>query len=229
MRKKGIFIVIDGIDGVGKATQTELLVRRLENEKIKVKKIDFPQYYNNVFGKLIGECLAGKHGAFLELDPKITSVLYAVDRFESKSQIERWLKEGYVVVADRFVSSNQIHQGGKIKNIKERKEFLEWLDIVEHKIFNVPRPDIIVYLSLPVAFSTLLLSQKSSKEKKQYLEGRDDLAENDIKHLVDSKKSAIDIIKKLNNWVRIDCARGGKILAREVINEHVYNSIKKYI
>jgi dTMP kinase len=229
MKKRGTFIVIDGIDGVGKATQTELLVERLHREKIKVKKIDFPRYYNNVFGKLIGECLAGKRGAFIEMDPKISSVLYAADRFESKQEMEKWLDDGYVVVADRFVSANQIHQGGKIKNTKDKKDFLNWLDTIEHKIFKVPRPDVIVYLSLPVSLSTLLLSRKSVQEKKKYLEGRKDLAESDIKHLEDSRRSVIDIIKKNNNWIKIECSKSGEILPREVISDQIYSSVKKYI
>ena len=229
MIKKGKFIVLDGIDGVGKATQTELLFNRLKSLKIKVKKIDFPRYYNNVFGKLIGECLAGKHGAFLELDPKITSTLYAVDRFESKKEIETWLRNGYTVIADRYVSSNQIHQGGKIKNPKEMKEFLLWLDTVEHNIFGMPRPDVIIYLSLPVVLSALLLQQKSAEEKKKYLEGRKDLAENDVRHLEDSRQSAVSIIKKNNNWIKLECAKNGAILPREVVHEMIFEKVKPYI
>lgn len=229
MIKRGKFIVLDGIDGVGKATQTALLVDRLKKLRIRVKKIDFPRYYDNVFGKLIGECLAGKHGEFLELDPKIASTLYAADRFESRTQIESWLKQGYVVIADRYVSSNQIHQGGKIKSPKEMKEFLLWLDVVEHKIFNVPRPDVIIYLSLPVAISTLLLQEKSAQEKKKYLEGRKDLAENDIGHLEDSRQSALAIIKKNNNWIKLECSKNNTILAKEVIHEMVFQKVEPYL
>ncbi len=106
--------MIDGIDGTGKATQAKLLVQRLRREGQKVQAIDFPNYYKNFFGKLLGNYLSGKYGDFAEVDPHVASVLYAADRFESSPQIERWLKEGNIVVADRYVSANQIHQGGKI-------------------------------------------------------------------------------------------------------------------
>src|SRR3989338_2423382 len=97
--KKGIFIVIDGTDGSGKATQTKLLA----------------------------------------------SILYAGDRFEEKKVIEKWLNEGFVVIADRYASSNQIHQGGKISNSAKRKEFLAWLEDLEYWVFKIPPPDAIIY------------------------------------------------------------------------------------
>ena len=227
--RKGKLIVIDGIDGVGKATQADLLVRHLRKLKIKVRRIDFPRYYDNVFGKLIGECLAGEHGQFIGIDPKIASILYAADRFESKKDIEKWLKEGFTVIADRYVSSNQIHQGGKVKNEKERKEFLRWLDTVEHGIFGLPRPDLIIYLYLPVSLSLKLLAKKSLKEKKKYLEGRSDLAESDIKHLEDSQNSALKIVAKNNKWVRIDCSNKGEIIARHLIHELVLKEVEKIL
>ncbi len=223
--KKGKLIVIDGIDGVGKATQTGLLVARLKKMKVKVKRIDFPRYYDNVFGKLIGECLAGKYGEFIRLHPKIVSVLFAADRFESKQQIETWLKKGYTVIADRYVSSNQIHQGGKIKNPKEKKEFLKWLDTIEHKVFGLPRPDAIIYLDLPVAMSMELLKQKTV-HRKRYLEGKRDLAENDIKHLESSRKHALSIVQKANHWIKIECSKDGKILPRGYIHELVLKEVK---
>ncbi|MEK7181986.1 MAG: thymidylate kinase, partial [Patescibacteria group bacterium] len=102
-RKKGKLIVIDGTDGSGKATQTDLLLKRFKKEGLLVKKLDFPRYEDNFFGKFIGECLAGEHGDFVSLDPRIASSLYAFDRFETKPLIEKWLSAGYTVILDRYV------------------------------------------------------------------------------------------------------------------------------
>src|SRR5690606_12245312 len=153
----------------GKATQTALLVKRLKREGHSVRTYDFPQYEDNFFGRLIGECLAGQHGDFPTLDPYIASVLYAADRFESKAKLERWLQEGRVVVLDRYVSANQIHQGGKTLDPKKRKRFLEWLDRMEFGVFGLPRPDLVLYLDVPYEVSQRLLAGKGLKDKKTYL------------------------------------------------------------
>lgn len=227
--KKGRLIVIDGTDGVGKATQTALLIKRLKREGKKVATLDFPQYEKNLFGKLVGECLAGEHGDFVKFSPHVASVLYAADRFESKGKIERWLNEGKVVILDRYVSANQLHQGGKIKDAKKRKKFLTWLDKMEYGAFGLARPDAIIYLSLPIKISLELLKQKRAQEKKKYLKGKKDAHEGNTKHLLDAQKSALSIIKSKGKWHKIECADRKGILAREVIHERVYDVVKKAI
>lgn len=222
--------MIDGTDGVGKATQTRLLIKRLKKEGRSVVTLDFPQYEKNLFGKLIGECLVGEHGNFLKFSPHVASTLYAADRFEAKPKIEKWLKEGEVVILDRYVSANQIHQGGKIKNAKQRKEFLTWLDKMEHGVFKLPRPDVIVYLSLPVSISLKLLSKKTAQSKKKYLKNKTkDAHEGNVKHLLSAQKSALSIIKTKGKWRKIECADRKGILSREVIADRVYDAVKKVI
>jgi thymidylate kinase len=225
--KKGKLIVIDGSDGVGKATQTKLLVERLKKEGKKVVTLDFPRYEQNFFGAFVGACLRGDHGDFLHLDPYIASVFYAADRFESKKVIEDALNSGAVVVLDRYVSANQMHQGGKIKEVKKRKEFLKWLDTMEHKVFGIPRPDLIVYLHLPVTLSLLLLRTKAANDKKKYLKGKWDTVENDMRYLANAQKSALKIIQAGARWCKIVCNKGNTILPREVIHENIWTVVKK--
>lgn len=227
--KKGKFIVIDGTDGSGKATQTALLEKRLKKDGYKVKKIDFPQYYKNFFGQLIGQCLAGDYGDFIGTDPHLASVLYAADRFESSNAIKTWLADGYIVLADRYVSSNQIHQGSKIADPKKRQEFLRWLDKMEYGVFDIPKPDLIIFLDVPVAITQKLLKSKNQQAKKKYLKGKKDQAENDLIHLEKSRANAIEIVKKGNKWKKIDCTAGGEILSKEKNHEMVYREIKKII
>jgi dTMP kinase len=229
---KGKLLVIDGIDGVGKATQAKLLAERLARAGKKVKRIDFPCYYDNHFGALIGECLAGKHGDFLHLDPKIASTLYAADRFESKKDIAKWLAQGYIVIADRYVSSNQIHQGGKIANAKKRKEFVAWLEHMEYDIFGLPRPDLIVYLSLPLRLSLLLLQKSNANTrdpKRRYLRGGKDVVEESRRYLTQSRSNALAIVRRGNRWKEIICNRGAEILPREEIAERVFAEAKKVL
>jgi dTMP kinase len=227
--KRGRLIVLDGADGCGKNTQTKLLVERLLSLGMKAKSLDFPGYERNFAGKFIGECLAGKHGDFLAVPPKIASVLYAVDRFESREKIERWLSEGYLVILDRYASSNQIHQGAKISDPSDRQEFLEWLDVLEYQVLKIPRPDMVIYLDVPLELSLELLqkARKSgeSEKKKRYLEGKEDQAESDIEHLKAARVSAESVAKMSKDWVTVRCSGDGKILPREIINDLIYNEV----
>ncbi|EKE20944.1 MAG: Thymidylate kinase [uncultured bacterium] len=227
--KKGKFIVVDGTDGSGKATQVKELVKNLRKNKIKVKTIDFPRYYNNFFGKFIGECLVGENGNFVKLNPKLASVLYAADRFESSAQIKKWLDGGFNVIADRYVSSNQIHQGGKITDNKKRKDFLAWLEKMEFGIFKLPRPNVIIYLDVPVKITQELLSKEGSQRKKKYQNGKKDLVENDLKYLEKSRKSAIKMLKDNNNWSTIDCVKNGELKTIKEISQEILEKVLKII
>ncbi len=225
--QKGKLIVIDGIDGSGKKTQVSLLAEKMQRVGRSVKTIDFPQYENNLFGKFIGECLTGEHGDFVKLDAKIASVLYAADRFESSEKIRKWLEEGYAVIVDRYVNSNQIHQGGKIKDKKKREEFLKWLDKMEFEIFKIPRPDVIVYLNVPPEISRQLLQNKNANGKKKYLKGKKDVYENDYNHLLSARQSALDLVKSENNWLNIECVRGGKMMSPEEISKNIWRKLQQ--
>ncbi len=204
----GLLIVLDGTDGSGKATQTKELLKRLRIEGWAVETMDFPQY-DSFFGTLIGECLAGKHGDFAALDPKIASVLYAADRFIASKKIKAWLEQGRIVILDRYVSSNQIHQGGKIHNDEERKEFLLWLDKMEHKELGIPRPNLIIYLDVPIEVTLKLLKQKSADAKKSYKTDGKDVHEDDVDHLTAAKESGLKLIAETANWYRVQCYDAG--------------------
>lgn len=224
--KKGKLIVIDGIDGSGKATQVRLLAERLKQEKVKLKTIDFPRYYDNFFGKMIGEYLSGVYGDFIQVDPKLASVLYAADRFESSKEIKKWLESGYTVIVDRYVSANQIHQGGKINDKKERKEFLKWLDEMEYGVFQLPRPDLVIYLDVPFEVSSAWLKKKVAQRSKKYLKGRKDVAEDNLMHLKASRESALALGKANKNWTRIECCKGMVCLPPEGVHEKVFQTIQ---
>ncbi|MDO8603861.1 MAG: deoxynucleoside kinase [bacterium] len=225
--KKGKLIVIDGIDGSGKATQVALLAKRLKKEKIKVQTIDFPRYQDNFFGALIGEYLSGKYGDFTAVDPRVASVLYAGDRFETSSKIRKWLDAGYVVIADRYVSANQIHQGGKISDTKERKEFLKWLDTMEYSVFKLPRPDMVIYLDVPFEVSKEWLKSKVAQRKKAYLKGRKDVAEENLRYLENSRNAALDLYKQNRGWEKVECCKGNVCMFPEQVHEQVFGLVQK--
>ncbi|WKZ26242.1 MAG: deoxynucleoside kinase [Candidatus Paceibacterota bacterium] len=225
--KTGKLIVIDGIDGSGKATQTKFLADRLKREGYKVKTIDFPRYYDNFFGALIGDYLSGKFGDFIQTDPQVASVLYAADRFESSQQIRKWLDAGYVVISDRYVSANQIHQGSKIRSATKRRKFLLWLDKMEFEIFKIPRPDTVIYLDVPFEVSKKWLENKVTKRSKKYLNGKRDVAEDNLLHLKDSRNTALYLHKTNKNWEKISCCKGNICMSPEDVHQKVFEIVKK--
>jgi len=217
---KGNFLVIEGSDGAGKATQTALLVERLRNEGRRVETIDFPRYTDNHMGKLLRECLDGKRGDFLKLDPHITSLIYAADRFESSKQIRQWLEEGADVVADRYVSANMLHQGSKIDSEEERAESLHWLDKTEHEVFAIPRPDIIIYLDVPYQARKKMMEKDTTR-------GALDTVEVDEAYQTAHEKSVEHLNRLMDSWHHISCVNDEGMHTREAIHEAVYDTLTK--
>ncbi|PID52625.1 MAG: thymidylate kinase [Candidatus Moraniibacteriota bacterium] len=222
--QKGRLIVIDGSDGSGKATQTKLLVQALKKTDISVRTLDFPQYEKNFFGKFVGECITGDYGDFLMLDPHITSLVYAADRFESSQKIQKWIDDGCTVVLDRYVSANQIHQGGKIFDSRKRKEFLLWLDKMEFGVFQLPRPDIVIYLDVPINMSVKLL-QNAQQKKKYIKEGKKDIVEQNYEYLENSRRSALWLARNNKNWIRVQCVKNNELRSIDDIHEEIMTII----
>lgn len=218
---KAKLIVIDGADNAGKATQAELLRARLEKDGLKMGTMDFPQYTQNTFGKLIKESLQGLHGDFLQKDPRVASVLYAADRFESKSLLSQLLDSNDVVVLDRYVSANMLHQGAKIADEDERTEFLLWLEHVEYDIFGLPKPDTTILLSVAPEHSESILTEMVTSGTKTA-----DLAENDREH---QRRVALcmDWLSTMkDNWITVHCSSKTELRSREDIHEEVYGIVK---
>lgn len=188
--------------------------------------MDFPAYDRNFFGSFIGECLAGNHGDFVNLDPKIASALYAADRFESASRIRASLEAGKIVIADRYASSNQIHQGGKIDDENARVKFLAWLDRMEHEVFGIPRPDAIIYLRVPLETSLALLGEKRAQKNAALAEGGRDMAEEDRSYLERSIAAAEWLLATQANWHEIECMQDGRLRSREDIHKDIATLIE---
>ena len=163
------------------------------------------------------------------MHPKIASVLYAADRFETKDKIEKWLKKGYIVVANRYASANQIHQGGKISNTRKREAFIKWLAEMEYGVFKIPKPDAIFYLNVPIKVVLKLITERNKSRSRKYLKEKTDVHEKDVKFLENSRKSALWLTKTQRGWIKIECVKNGILESRQNIHQKIYEKIKKIL
>ena len=222
--KKGTFIVIDGTDGSGKETQTKKLKDKLESSGFKVKSISFPRYHESFFGKFLGLAQAGNYGDWTKIHPKLASLPYAADRAHAADEIKGWLNEGYIVISDRYTSANQIHQGGKFSDPKERKEFLLWLDELEFDVYGAVRPDLTIYLDVSLSLS---LENLKKNKRRRYTDGKEDQTENDTVYLRNSRESAKLLVKENDNWTEINCVSEEMMRSIEDIAGDVWQLIEQ--
>lgn len=215
---KGVFIVIDGTDGSGKATQSRLLVERLKDEGFGVATFSFPQYNTKSAGPT-EEYLAGKYGSAAEVGPYRGSIFYAVDRYDASFKIRVALAEGKVVVSDRYVGSNLGHQGGKIHEAEERLKFFHWNDGLEHNLFGIPRPDINIVLHVPPEISQKLADSGAKKGVSH------DIHESNFQHLKDAETAYLEIVKLFENFKLVECIEDDEYLPPKKIHEKIWQII----
>ena len=230
----GKFIVFEGIDGSGKATQAKLISKLLKKKGYKISFISFPQHGQKSAG-LVDEYLLGKYGKSGEVTPYQASIFYSCDRFAASFKIRNWLKKGKIVVADRYIGSNIGHQGGKIKNKKMRKKYFKWLYDLEYRIFKIPKPDINFILRVPphigYSLSGKVTDKKKKRKKEIYLGKRKrDIHEKDLIHLVNTEKAYLHVAKEFpKDFKIIECFRNGKLLPPEIIHQEIWKIVKKTV
>ncbi len=223
--KQGKFIIIDGTDGSGKTTQLELLKEKLKKEGYDIKIADFPQYNTKSAG-LVEEYLSGKYGSAEEVGPYRASIFYACDRYDASFKIKKWLKEGKIVIANRYVASNMGHQGGKIKDKEERKKYFEWNYNLEYNLFKIPKPDLSIILHVKSE-----LSQKLSLERnREDWNGKTkDIHEESLDHLKKAEQVYLEISEMFPEFSLIECSPQDKILTREEIHNLVWLQVNKFL
>lgn len=220
---KAFQIAIEGPDGAGKGTQTNLLVQRLESEGYRVARVSFPRYKDTWAGKLLREALKSERAEeydFLHASPEAASLLYAADRLQSVPYLLALSEENDVIVYDRAVASNLIHQGSKFKSDQERKNFLEFIERTEYRS-GFPRPDMTVFLSLPFE-----ISMARAKARAEQLGEKADVVEVDAVYMKQSHRSGIFYALQCN-WTLIEGIRGLKELSPNDIHDALWYEVKK--
>ncbi len=217
---KGKIIVIEGLDGSGKATQAKLLASALAEKGENVKGITFPDYESDS-SALVRMYLKGEFGSKPgDVNAYAASAFYAVDRYASyKKDWGGLYNEGGIIVADRYATSNGIHQCSKLDE-SLWDEYLRWLDDFEYTKLGIPAPDLVIYLKADTDISQKLMTGRYNGD-----ESKKDIHEGDIEYLKRSQKAAAYCAEKLG-WKTVECVRDGQMRSIEDIHSEIMTLIK---
>ncbi len=220
---KGKLIVLEGIDGSGKATQSALLEKKLKAEGKEVMHISFPDYDSDS-SALVKMYLAGQFGKDPgDVNPYAASLFYAVDRFASyRTKWKDFYEKGGIVIADRYTTSNMVHQMTKYEDEKERKDFLSWLEKTEYEELELPRPDLVILLDIPLAISENLVKERAKQG------GSMDIHEQHLDYLKKCHDAYQELVT-IYGWQKIACATHGSLRGMEDIAEEVGKAVEAII
>lgn len=225
IEKIGKFIVLDGIDGAGKGTQTELLRKRLTGEGISLRVFDFPRYEESMAGALVGKMLKGDFGNPADISPYLTCLPYICDQINGSREIREWTEGGGLALSNRYFTSN-VHQIGKIKEGLARDEYRNWLWKFGYEEMGILRPDLVVILlvDLPICRENV-----EKKAVRNYVGGQGaDVVERDVNYQMEAAKEFRRMVAENGEWwAAIECCREGQLMSPEEIGELVYGEINR--
>ncbi len=221
---QGKLIVIEGLDSSGKETQSNLLYNKLKSSGENIFKVEFPNYKSDS-SSLIKMYLAGEFGKDAEsVNPYAASSFYAVDRFATyKKEFEPQYLSGATIVADRYTTSNIIHQASKIKDEKELEKYLTWLLDYEYNLLKLPKPDLVIFLDMPVEIAVRLMKERANKADGT---STHDIHERDVLYLKNTYNTAIKMAEKFG-WVRIKCSENDMPRSIEEIHNDIIDSVTR--
>lgn len=201
-----MLIVLEGLDGAGKSTQIELLRKYYEERGREVKFLHFPRYDSPVYGELIAKFLRGELGGINEVHPYLIALLFAGDRGDAAKMINEWLNNGFVVILDRYLYSNIAFQCAKIEDKTSSSELRDWIFDAEYGHFAIPKPDLNLFLDVPLAFVDSKLKAARNGDDREYLKGAKDIHEESIHFQERVREVYLDECKKGGDLVRVDCS-----------------------
>ncbi len=224
----GKFIVIEGLDGCGKSTQLSLLRDYYKNQGRKCEYIHFPKMEQGVYGALVAEFLRGEFGSIDNVHPKLVALLFANDRLEKVDLIRNWLKEGAVVLSDRFVFSNIAYQCAKLSSEEEKKSLKKWILDFEYNYNNLPEPDLSFFLNVPFSHVENVLREHRSGDDRAYLNGEKDIHESSLDFQRNVLKEYQGLLQSESQFVDIQCSKDGRTLMDlNEIHKEILNYLNK--
>ncbi len=217
----GKLIVIEGTDGSGKSTQFKALTQRLREENTAFKTLVFPRY-SEESSALIRMYLSGQFGSRPDdVNAYAAASFFAVDRYASyKQDWGTWYEEGGLIVSDRYTTSNAVHQASKEQG-EAQQAFLKWLYEFEYDKLGLPRPDLVIYLDVPTAFTEKMMRSREAATNTQA-----DIHEQDMTYLTTCRETG-RAAANYYGWKIIECVRDGQMRTIEDIHQEIYQLVHK--
>lgn len=224
-----MLVVIEGLDGAGKSTQVRLMKEYLERVCPQMEYIHFPRYDAPVYGELIGKFLRGGFGDIDKVHPQLVALLFAEDRHGAAPRMKQVLSAGGTVLLDRYVYSNIAYQCAKMPDNESAEDLREWILNTEYGQFDLPRPDLNIFLDVPIGFVEASLSKARGGSDRGYLHGARDIHEADIEFQKRVRSMYLRQASLDPSFVAVDCsAADGSMLPPEQIFEKLRSVYEKH-
>lgn len=225
-----MLVVIEGLDGAGKSTQVKKLRIYLESLFGSLEYVHFPRYDAPVYGDLISRFLRGDFGSNESVHPQLVALLFAEDRHGAAPQMRKTLAAGGHILLDRYVYSNIAYQCAKLTDPVEAEELRDWVFNTEYGDFELPKPDLNIFLDVPISFVESKLKSDRAGQDRDYLEGSQDIHEADIEFQKRVRTMYRRQCELDPNFIRIDCSdEYGQMLPPGAIFEKVKAVVDKAI
>lgn len=225
-----MLIVLEGLDGAGKSTQVKLLKEYIQSKGKQLRYLHFPRFDAPVYGDLIAKFLRGDFGAINQVHPQLVALLFAEDRRDAAALIREWLGNGDVVLLDRYVYSNIAYQCSKIKDKVESDALREWIFNLEYNTYDIPRPDVNLFLDVPISFVDKKLKENREGDDREYLKGKSDIHEADIQFQIDVRELYLEQTVLDKDFIRVECSGPqGEMLAPLEIFANIEKALAEFI
>ena len=224
-----MLVVIEGLDGAGKSTQVQMMKKYLEGVCSRLEYIHFPRYDAPVYGGLIGKFLRGGFGEIDKVHPQLVALLFAEDRHGAAPGMKKVLAEGGTVLLDRYVYSNIAYQCAKMPDTEGAEDLREWILNTEYGQFDLPRPDLNIFLDVPIGFVEESLARQRYGNDRGYLHGAQDIHEADIEFQKKVRAMYLRQASLDSSFVVVDCSDAdGRMLPPDEIFAKLRSVYEKY-
>ena len=225
-----MLIVLEGLDGAGKSTQVKRLKEYLQQRCGSLEYIHFPRYEAPVYGDLITRFLKGEFGSIEAVHPQLVALLFAEDRHGAAPAMREALARGKTVLLDRYVYSTIAYQCAKLQNLQERRRLRDWIFNTEYGHFELPEPDLNLFLDVPIGFVEQSLTHHREGQDRNYLAGAQDIHEASIAFQQAVRDMYVAETARDPKFRRIDCSgTRGEMLPPDDIFDKIQAAVDPFL